>query len=256
MINMSDIPKEFTADYYNQSYFADKIGKKYRKADGSDDYFGYKNEHGEWLGCKPICEAWKTLFNPRNILDVGAGRGTFITYCRDVGIRAEGLDYSDWAVSHPYVRCHKDWLKKHDCTQPLPYSDNSFDMVTVLDFFEHIYEQDTDKIIKEVYRVSNRFVFLLIATVGGGAGVNLTVHDKGYILKRGETIPIELECFAAAGHCTVCGREWWEERLLKSENVGRMKFNIRCDLEAEFRRLVPKDVLANWKTIIILEKDI
>jgi hypothetical protein len=29
---------------------------------------------------------------------------------------------------------------------------------------------------------------------------------------------------------------------------------IRRDLEEEFRRLVPADVLANWKTIIILEK--
>lgn len=252
MINMSDIPKEFTADYYDQSYFADKIGKKYRKADGSEDYFGYKNEHGEWLGCVPIAKAWKTMFNPRNLLDVGAGRGTFVTYCRDIGIKAIGFDYSNYSVSNPYIRCQKDWLFKHDCTQVFPFGDNSFDMVTVLDLMEHVYSEDSHKVISEVYRVTNRFVFFLIATVGAGSGVNIGVHETGYILKRGDVVPIELEACTAAGHVTVCTREWWEDKLMGSG----YKWNIRRDLEVEFRRIVPADVLANWKTIIVLEKDI
>lgn len=248
---MSDIPNEFTSQYYDQAYFADQKGKEYRKVDGKIDNFGYKNEFGEWLGCAPITNAWKILFNPRNLLDVGAGRGTFLTYCRDIGIQAVGFDYSDFGVNNPYNRCKKEWIFKHDCTQPFPYKDSAFDMVTVLDLMEHIYSEDSYKVISEVFRVTNRFAFFLIATVGAGSGVNIGVHTEGYILKRGETIPIELEACAAAGHVTVMTREWWEEKLMKING-----WEIRRDLETEFRRLVPANVLANWKTVIILEKNI
>jgi ubiquinone/menaquinone biosynthesis C-methylase UbiE len=186
------------------------------------------------------------------MLDVACGRGTFLTYARDIGIDAIGFDFSDYAINYPYFRCKKEWILQHDATKTYPFPDSSFDFVTVLDFMEHVYIDDIDKVLKEVYRVSGRYVFFLIANVGGYSGVNLEKNEYGYIIKKGEQIPIGLVAMAAAGHCTVCTREWWEEKLINFDN--NINWHIRRDLEEQFRRLVPTDVLENWSTIIISEK--
>jgi SAM-dependent methyltransferase len=250
----SDIPELFfDKNYYDEKYFADPKGKKFKRPDGSIDTFGYRNPQAEWLGCGPIVRAWENVFHPKKMLDVACGRGTFLTYARDVGINAIGFDFSDYAVSYPYFRCKKEWVFQHNATKKYPYPDSSFDFVTVMDFMEHVYIDDIDKVLKEVYRVSGRYVFFLIATTGGYSGVNLEQHEQGYIIKKEEQIPIELVAMAAAGHCTVCTREWWEDRLINFDK--NINWHIRRDLEEQFRKEVPAEVLVNWKTIIILEKD-
>jgi SAM-dependent methyltransferase len=242
----------FDRSYYDEQYFADPKGKEFIRPDGSIDTFGYRNPQAEWLGCAPIVSAWKTIFHPQKMLDVACGRGTFLTYARDVGIDAIGFDSSDFAVSCPYFRCRKEWILKHDATETYPYPDNSFDFVTVMDFMEHVYIDDIDKVLKEVYRVCGRYAFFLIATIGAGSGVNSEHHEIGYIIKKEGLVPIELASMVAAGHCTVCTREWWEDKLMKFDN--NINWHIRRDLEEQFRRFVPADVLSTWKTIIILEK--
>lgn len=243
MVKDNDVANKFGKSYYDQEYFADIKGKVFYRPDGTVDSFGYRNPEGEWLGCDPIVKAWKTIFNPKNMLDVACGRGTFIGYVRNVGIEAIGFDFSEWAINNPYSKCQKEWIRVHDATQRYPCPDNSFDLVTVLDFMEHLFEDQIDSVIKEVYRVSNRFVFFLIATVGSGSGVNAEIHDRGYIIKRGENVPIELRAYTVAGHITVCNREWWEDKLMKFDASDRIKWHIRRDLEIEFRRLVPANVL-------------
>jgi len=82
------------------------------------------------------------------------------------------------------------------------------------DFFEHIYIDDLDKVIDEMYRVARKWVFLQIAVVGGGSGY--ATHEKGYILRKGEPIPPELEGNAVAGHVTVQPREFWLRNWLQN----------------------------------------
>ena len=245
---MSNIPDKFDASYYDASYFSDPKGKEFRRPDGIVDNWGYRNPEGEWLGCKPIVEAWKTMFSPKNTLDVGCGRGTFITYMRDVNIKAEGFDFSGWSVDHPYPRCNKKWIRNYDATKPWPYPDKSFDLVTVLDLMEHIYTDDIDLVINEMYRVAKKWIFLQIATCGSGGLQGDS--NTGYILKKGEKVPIELQGCAVAGHVTVSTEGFWKQRL------KRNGWKVRKNLVDEFCRIVPRDVIANWilNTIIILEK--
>lgn len=134
------LPKdEFKSDYYDYVYFADVKGKEFKRG-GKTEYWGYKNPDGNFEGAKPIVKAWKTMFNPKNMLDVGAGRGQFVSMARDVGIEAEGFDFSKFAVGEGrYAKCKPEWLKLHDATKTWPYRDASFDLVTALDFWEHIY---------------------------------------------------------------------------------------------------------------------
>ena len=111
--------KEFKSIYYDIDYFANIKGRKYQKKDGTVEYWGYKNPTGEFLGAIDITKAWKTVFNPTNLHDVGAGRGTVIAYAREQGSEAEGFDFSEWAVSDEgrYAKCKAEWLKLHDATE-------------------------------------------------------------------------------------------------------------------------------------------
>lgn len=242
---MSDIPKTFDGKYYDRKYFADPEGKAFCRPDKSVEHWGYRSPDGEWAGARPIARAWKEVFEPHNLLDVGAGRGTFLTYARDAGIEAEGFDFSEWAVSDEgrYSRCKSEWLRLHDATEPWPYDNDSFDLVTALDFFEHIYSDDISFVISEMYRVASRYIFLQIATVDG-------VREVGYTLRKGDPIPIGLEGCAVAAHVTVQPETFWCERLNHED------WMLRRDMVNWFCSLVDPNVIANWllSSIIVLEK--
>jgi len=235
----------FGPDYYNEEYFVGrKGGLTYISPNGKIKQWSYFNPQGEWLGCKPIVEAWKTLFNPKNMLDIGAGRGTFIAYAHDIGIEAEGFDFSPWAVNEGrYPRCKPEWLRLYDATEtPWPYPDNSFDLVTVLDFCEHIHEEDIDRIIREIQRVSRKWVFYNI-------GATMNEDQEHFVLKKGELPPLRWQSTTVAGHVNVRPCEgYWKKKLTNKEWV------LRDDLVQKFRQLVPKEILKNWICIIITEK--
>ena len=239
---MSLPEKEFTQQYYDYQYFADPQGKSFDQGTGTIEHWGYKNPEGEFLGAKDITQAWKTMFNPKKMLDIGCGRGVFLTYARDVGIEAEGFDYSLWGINNPYPRCKKEWLKVHDATQLWPYADQSFDLVTSLDFYEHIYEPDLPFVISEMFRVSKKWIFLQIATVDG-------VKEKGYVLKKGEPIPWE-DGRTWAGHCTVMSPEFWIEKFEHDE------WMLRRDMVNWFCSLVDKNIIRNWllNSIIVFSR--
>jgi len=192
-----------------------------------------------------MLDEWKKIFKPRNLLDCGCGRGSFIADARDVGIDAYGFDFSKWAIYNHYPRCENSWLQVAD-VRYIPFKDDSFDLVLALDLMEHIYIDDVDQVISEIFRVCKKYAFFEIATVGGGSGAG--IHDRGFIIRKGEPIPVELEANAVAGHVTVQPREFWIEKFEEYD------WFVRRDLEQYFRMLVPPEVIRNWNTIIILEK--
>jgi len=255
-LKISDIPNEFGKEYYDEDYFSTPQGKKYRGADGTIHGWSYNNETGEFLGAGPIAMAWKEVFNPKGLLDVGAGRGTFIAYARDeAGIEAIGFDYSEWAIGDGRYgqigktihECKEDWIRLHDATEPWPYEDNSFDLIVALDFYEHIYEEDLEFVIGEMYRVASKYIFLQIA-VSSTIGLRGR-EEAGYAFKKGEEVPIGLEGCAVAGHVTVKPESFWYDRL-DNEN-----WLLRRDMVNHFCALVDPNIIQNWvlNSIIIME---
>lgn len=201
-------PSTFTQDYYNKDYFATPNGKSCIMPDGTTKSWSYANPTGNWHHADYIAKSWKQTFNANNMLDVGAGRGTFIGYARKNGINAIGFDFSSWAISDEgrFKECKKDWLIQHDVTSyPWPYESQSFDFIICLDLMEHIYEDDIDIVISELYRVCkpNGTVFLQVAV---SPNVN-------YSLKKGDPVPDNVAVFTLTGHVLVKTREWWLERL-------------------------------------------
>lgn len=189
----------------------------------------------------------KFLFRPRKVLEVGCGCGSFVKYARARGVKAVGIDFAEWAIANPLGGAEK-WISLGDA-RDIPFPDDSFDFVFNTDLMEHIYfkgdtGKDVDRVIDELCRVSSKWIFYQIATVG--------MEDKpseGYFLERDEPIPLELEAYAVAGHVTVQKPEWWEERIL------REGWRHRHDIVDKFRRLVkPPELIAFWRTIFVLER--
>jgi ubiquinone/menaquinone biosynthesis C-methylase UbiE len=237
--SMSSIPKKFTSEYYDEDYFKTPEGKKFRRADGSMDAWSYANPNGESSGCDMIVKAWKQIFQPKNMLDVGCGRGTVVAYARKIGIDAYGFDFSSWAINEGrYPNCEREWLKVHDATKPWPYEDKCFDLITALDLLEHIYLDDLDFVISELHRVSKKWIFLQTAIAGSGGLQGR--EETGYILIKGQPVPIELEGCAVAGHVTLRKETWWYDKL---EHEYWMP---RKDMVNWFISLVDSAIIKNW----------
>lgn len=228
-------------DYYGEEYFVgSKGGLSYLTLDGEIKRWSYFNPDGEWKGAQPIMEAIKNVLNPGSMLDVGCGRGTFTAYAKKAGIDAVGVDFSPWAIEHPYPDAK--WLVKVGDIRKLDFPDCSFDLVFCSDIMEHVYEEDLAKAVSEVQRVAKKWVFYNI-------GSTMSNDQEHFVLKKGEVPPVKWQGTCTAGHVNVRPCEtYWKKRLVS------MDWHLRDDLVEKFRMLVPKDVLANWHCVIITEK--
>jgi len=234
----------FGQEYYDAHYFwsDEHGGKEFRRPDGSTEKWGYAAKQ-LWEGWRGIIDVLKLLFRPRKVLDVGAGCGSFVREGRIKRLKVWGIDFSEWAVENALEGAER-WLSVGDA-RDIPYPNDSFDFIMCTDLMEHIYLEDVDTVIDELYRVSSKWVFLQISTPTGEEGF----PDGGYVLGKGEPIPIELEVYTAAGHVTVLPYSFWEKRL------QREGWRLRPDLVDKFRRLVkPPELIAYWRTIFIVEK--
>ncbi len=236
-------------DWYGRDYFSTHKGMKYRDASGQIHGWSYDNPSGEMQAADFVTRAWKKMFGAKNLLDVGCGRGTIIAYARMNRMEAYGFDFSDWALGEGlYSGCSLDWVKVHDATQPWPYADAYFDLVTALDFFEHIFIEDLPLVEAELLRVSKKWCFLLIAVSGSGGLQGQ--EPEGYVIRKGQPVPIELEANAVAGHVLVKPKKFWVKRF------DALGFNENKEMLHKFSQLVYPPMIKNWwhNAILILEK--
>jgi len=234
----------FTEKYYDKDYFVTPGGKKCILPDGTTKEWSYANPSGDWHGTAPIIKAWKDVFNPKKMLDVGAGRGVFLGYAQEMGVDAIGFDFSDFAVGEGrFFKCEEGTLIKHDVTERFPYLDNSFDFVVCLDLMEHIYEEDVSSVIDELYRVCNKYVFLQISTA----------EDVNFSLLKNKEIPDKYREFTLTGHVLIKNKDWWKKKLERND----WKFNQ--EKVDDFFKAVKPPITSDcaWATnlIAVMEKN-
>lgn len=109
---------------------------------------------------KTLADEIKKL-NVNSILDAGCGEGFTLEYLRirNIGKTYEGIDFLKKAVEignkvHPKIK-----LKKASIYE-LPYKDNNFDLVLSTEVLEHL--EDPKKALKEIFRVSKKYVVLSV----------------------------------------------------------------------------------------------
>jgi len=127
------------------------------------------------------------------VLDFGAGRGEHILedpidYRRRLSnlkgrcAHLEGCDVDDAVLTNPFL----DHAEVIEPGRPLPYSDNSFDLVFSRFVFEHI--ADPDFVAKELVRILKP----------GGLIAAMTPNKYGYIAMAGSLVPNRLHIRALA----------------------------------------------------------
>ena len=99
------------------------------------------------------------LVQEGSVLDIGCGDGLFLSLCREKGIEAQGVDFSDIAVSH----CEEQGLKAQRVdisVGTLPFADKAFATVVALDVLEHVY--DPVPLIAEMKRISSQDIIISV----------------------------------------------------------------------------------------------
>ncbi|RMG30515.1 MAG: class I SAM-dependent methyltransferase [Bacteroidetes bacterium] len=71
------------------------------------------------------------------ILDVGAGHGAFSKTLHEMGYEVHACDLFPEIFYYDQIEC-----RKADLTQPLPYEDNSFDVLIAIEVMEHILDHE------------------------------------------------------------------------------------------------------------------
>ncbi|MDY7009299.1 MAG: class I SAM-dependent methyltransferase [Planctomycetota bacterium] len=145
----------------------------------------------------------------RSILDVGCGNGLFVnTLSRtsfDTVSRITGLDSSAEALK--YVETEKtEGSIAHLC-----YEDNSFDMVACLEVLEHLREDEFERGISELQRVSRQYILV--------------------------TVPNDQDLLNSLVTCTKCYCRFNPCYHLRSFNKGSLE-----NLFSDFRPVVVKEI--------------
>ena len=90
-----------------------------------------------------------------SVLDLGCGDGVFLELLKNKGIEGRGLDISEVAIA----RAKSKGLSAEQFdfgSQRLPFADNDFSLVVLLDVLEHLYQPPN--ILQEARRVAKEVV--------------------------------------------------------------------------------------------------
>ncbi len=100
---------------------------------------------------------------PKDLLDVGCGSGWLVKSLLAKGVKAYGVDISNYAISG-VGRRYKNNFFVGDILK-IPKKDNSFDIVSCIDVLEHIRGEDLQRAIKECGRIGKRAIYFDITVL-------------------------------------------------------------------------------------------
>jgi len=97
--------------------------------------------------------------HPTTVLDVGCAMGYLVASLRDRGVKAYGIDVSEYAISkvrediRPYCRACS-------ALESLPEDfPRKYDLVTTIEVIEHLYEEDGKQFIKNIGTYTDNILF-------------------------------------------------------------------------------------------------
>ena len=167
-------------EFFDQAYY--EGGRK-------STYIDYALHEGVFM---ELAQVLLSFFKPTRVLDAGCAYGFLPKAFRALGIEAEGIDFSEFAVKKANV----DYVKVGDITA-LPYPDHSFDLVVCSEVLEHLNENEVQKSLAELIRVSSRNIFLTIAVHEAERSLDIShinIHSRDYWEGLLETYPVTKDC--------------------------------------------------------------
>lgn len=119
-------------------------------------------ENNRWLrDDQAICfrhEAALDMIDSGTVLDLGSGDGLFLLLLKQKGISGQGLDISEEGVAK--TRAKGIEASAFDFNDKIPFQDNTFDTVVMLDLLEHLYAPE--KLLGEAIRVSKKSLVISV----------------------------------------------------------------------------------------------
>lgn len=185
------------------------------------------------------------------LLDIACGRGEVLAFMCQKGVFGVGLDYSQASVdfARKVKMTHEEnnpgsfSLTRADATS-LPFRDDSFDRVTMLDIVEHLHPDQLDLMFKEVSRVLNPGGYAVFHTLPNRWLYNFTYPLLHRIFRKIPTDPRnpyekqihvnEQDLFRLAGLLDKVGLKYriWHEQLMPAQarwNAGKDDYNDQRD---------------------------
>ncbi len=170
---------------------------------------------------------WR-FFPASRVLDAGCAHGFVVEALREVGVDAEGVDASRFAIAHA-PRVVSPYVRRADLTKRLPFPRDSFDVVTVLETLEHVPVARVPRALENLRRVCRGWVVATIPSFGPNAGgppgwLEGKVREERtaelYSLGPDYDGPVAEEDLArdaqghlVEGHVTIASYRWWTQQF-------------------------------------------
>lgn len=160
--------EQITPEFYDKDYFITGVKGHY----GYQKYAPYT--HPVYLERnRRLARILQVIFQPKTALDVGCAMGYLVQAFREIGVKAWGLDKSQWAISNARSFL-KPWLLQGDSSNLNCWRDNEFDLVVSWNTLEHVPLEQLLQTIAEICRVSADSVAINVAITDDG-------HDKSHV---------------------------------------------------------------------------
>jgi polysaccharide pyruvyl transferase WcaK-like protein len=188
---------EFKVDDYDESYY---FGSRvFRQPHG--EFMVYHPSRGDWEGWLVVRDLIIEKMKPNTLLDVGCARGWFLMRMIEAGVKAQGIDMSTaaWSNAVPGMQQYM----KVGTTKDL--SHRRFDVLTVFDVMEHIFEEDLPEAIESLKQAAGRYIVFNICAAPD--------DEDSHTIRKGKPVPNEMEWLAVSGHVTIRYRSWWKAKL-------------------------------------------
>lgn len=159
------------------------------------------------------------LIKGSKVLDIGSGDGIFLEALRKRGVTAKGVDISEEAVKKCQARgfeavCHDVSAGK------LPFKDDEFDEVVMLDILEHLYLPE--QLLGEARRVSRKYIVLGVPNFNSlparvqmllGRVPENNIHSQGHIYWFNYEVLVEMLARHKLKLVTLGTNVFWENNM-------------------------------------------
>ena len=146
-----------------------------------DEYWSRADRWGSSSFESPgsITEQLISLCNPKRVLDVGCGMGVLVHDLLSRKVDAFGMDIAAAPITNAERTNSGRFVLGSICN--IPFVGDSFHTILCTGCMEHIEEKDIAPALAEFYRITQRFVYVVLATSPDRDNRwHVTVHEKGY----------------------------------------------------------------------------
>jgi SAM-dependent methyltransferase len=229
--------------HYDENYYAGPEGHGIRYMQPNGTWTTYHGPARVWDGNKVIAGVLNKLLpraSEHSLLDIGCGAGDFVNQMYARGWDARGIDISDAATrGNPRVVCG-DFAAGGIAP--------GWSVVTALDFWEHIFERDLDRLIDATAA--------LLAPGGLHVAVICTrsAAEQDFVAEPGVRFTRENSWLLVSGHVNIRDWTWWAKKFREHG------FKLRCGLAYLFQVMRNEDpglsLVKSWqaKNMLVLER--